>query len=180
MSDNSVSVVPKKSNYPDKEKKAQEILDWLISLDIVMAKKTDCVLGSPFGYEFSKGAIKITNYPQDVPFKMRTNGLEIITSRHIFHTGGNGMESIICPACNQNLVDGDWDLLDEWYEQTNDIVTCSLCQAKSGIHDFTFEPAMGFSDLGFSFWNLPDLTEEFINELKKKLNTEVTIVYTHL
>lgn len=39
MSDHSISIVPRISNYPDKEKKSQEILAWLIAQDIVQEKK---------------------------------------------------------------------------------------------------------------------------------------------
>jgi hypothetical protein len=43
MSDYSVSIIPKQSTYPDKETKAKEILDWLVSLDIVKPTLSDCI-----------------------------------------------------------------------------------------------------------------------------------------
>jgi hypothetical protein len=56
MSDHSISIVPRQSAYPDKEIKAKEILEWLVSLDIVKPTLSDCVLGSSGGYEISNGA----------------------------------------------------------------------------------------------------------------------------
>ena len=180
MSDNSISIIPKKSVYQGNEKKAQEILEWLISLDIVKPLPSDCVLGAPLGYPISNGAIRATNHPNDLPFSLITNGLEIVTSRQIFDNGGNGVESIICPTCSGNLADEDWAFFEEWQNQTEDTITCTLCQSKSSIHSFHFTPTWGFSNLGFTFWNWSDLTNEFIESFKDKLNSDVDIVYRHL
>ena len=79
MSDHSISIVPKLSIYPDKEKKAKEILDWLISLDIVKPTLSNCVLSSDTGYAISNGARNVTKEPDNLPFDLITNGLDIIT-----------------------------------------------------------------------------------------------------
>ena len=41
MSDYSISIVPKKTEYPNHEEKAREILEWLIEMDIVKPEKSD-------------------------------------------------------------------------------------------------------------------------------------------
>ena len=79
MSDNSISIVPRQSSYSDKEIKAKEILDWLISLDIVKPTLSDCVLSSNNGYAISDGAKLTTAEPEYLPFELGSNGLEIIT-----------------------------------------------------------------------------------------------------
>lgn len=58
MSDYSVSIVPQQSSYPDNKDKAKEILNWLISEDIIKSSLTDCVLGPEIGYAISEGAKK--------------------------------------------------------------------------------------------------------------------------
>ena len=103
MSDHSISIVPRQSNYPDKEDKAKEILEWLVSLDIVKPTLSDCVLSSRNGYAISNGARFVTTDPDSLPFGLITNGLEIITDRQVFHTGQNGIEELICPDCRQDI-----------------------------------------------------------------------------
>jgi len=55
-----------------------------------------------------------------------------------------------------------------------------LCHKTADIHQFTFTPEWGFSDLGFTIWNWPDLTDHFLNDFKKRLGCAVNLVYTWL
>jgi len=151
MSDHSISIVSKLSSYPDKEKKAKEILDWLVSLDIVKPTVSDCVLGSEEGYAISEGAKQVVSNPEYLPFNLITNGLEIITERQVFHTGENGIEKLFCPNCKRDLSSEDWNFFGEWQEQESNDVTCPLCNVSTDIHKFKFAPDWGFSDLGFTF-----------------------------
>ena len=180
MSDHSISIVPRQSSYPDKEVKAKEILEWLISLDIVKSTLSDCVLSSSYGYAISEGAKLVTTEPDYLPFDFTTNGLEIITERHVFHTGQNGIEELICPSCNQDIANEDWDFLSEWGDNKSNNLTCPLCNVARDVHQFHFIPEWGFSDLGFTFWNWPSLTENFIDHFKQKLGCEINKVYTHI
>lgn len=180
MSDHSISIVPVISRYPDRLIKAKEILEWLISEDIVKPVLSDCVLGSGFGYAVSEGAKKVTMMPEQLPFSLITNGLEICTERTIFHTGQNGMEKCICPNCNKNIAEEDWSFFNHWYEQISDDLICPVCSTAAEIHSYRFSPEWGFSDLGFTFWNWPDLKVEFIESFRQKIGSEITVVYTHI
>jgi hypothetical protein len=103
MSDHSITIVPRLSNFPDNIVKANEILDWLISQDIVKPSLSDCVLSSNKGYAISEGAKSVTNLPDELPFDRGVNGLEIITKRQVFDTGESGMYECICPNCKEFL-----------------------------------------------------------------------------
>jgi len=183
MSDHSASIVPKISEYPNRELKAKEIIDWLVSLDVIKPTLSDCVLGEPLGYAFSKGSAKISSYPPDL--SMRVSGMAVITERTVFHTGENGIQEMICPKCKQNLAEtGDWgDCIEEWYEGKNEI-TCPCCGTTTEIHNFSFceDPnfsfAWGFSDLGFSFWGMSYFADEFVEAFRQKLGCEVDVVNT--
>jgi hypothetical protein len=179
MSDSSISIVPKQSCYPNNKAKAKEILDWLISKNIVEPILSDCVLSSDNGYAISEGAKLVTTFPDDLPFDLATNGLEIITGRQVFDTGENGIDELICPNCKENIVHENWDF-SPWNDQKSGNLICPLCKHETEIHHFTFDPDWGFSDLGFTFWNWPELTEEFIEEFKVKLNCGISIVYQHI
>ena len=180
MSDHSISIVSKQSAYPDKEIKAKEILEWLVSLDIIKPTLSDCILSSNDGHSISDGAKHITTEPEYLPFDLTTNGLEIITKRQVFHTGQNGIEELICPGCKQDIANEDWDFLSEWGDNKSNNLTCPLCNVGTDIHQFNFTPEWGFSDLGFTFWNWVSLTDRFINDFKQKLGCDISIVYTHI
>ena len=178
MSDHSISIVPRQSAYPGKETKAKEILEWLISLDIVKATLSDCVLSSNDGYAISNGAKLLTAEPELLPFDLEVNGLEIITERQVFHTGENGIEELICPHCKQDIAEEDWDFLSAWGDDTSNNLTCPLCNVETEIHQFKFTPEWGFSNLGFTFWNWSSLTDHFIEDFKQKLGCDINLVYT--
>ena len=178
MSDHSISIVPKQSAFPDKEIKAREILDWLVSLDIVKPTLSDCVLSSSDGHEISNGAKLVSTEPEFLPFNLGVNGLEIITERQVFHTGQNGMEELICPSCRQGIANEDWDFLSEWGDNNSNNLTCPLCSVTLDIHEYKFTPEWGFSDLGFTFWNWSSLTDSFITDFKQKLGCDINLVYT--
>lgn len=180
MSDHSISIVPRLSRFINKEKTIDQILEWLVSLDIVKPTLSDCVLSSNNGYAISNGAMNVTKVPEILPFDLITNGLEIITERQIFHTGENGIQELICPNCNSDLSSESWDFLNEWDENNSDNLTCPSCNGKAEIHNFRFTPQWGFSDLGFTFWNWSELKEDFVNEFKQKLNCDINVVLTKI
>lgn len=180
MSDHTISIVTKKSNYPDNVAKAKEILDWLISKDIVKSELSDCVLSSDKGYGISNGAKLITNKPEELPFFLVNNGLQIITDKTVFDSGEFAIEKCICPNCNQDISQEEWTFIDEWYSQNNDNSICPLCNLKFNIYDLKIVPEWGFSDLGFTFWNWTELNTGFLQEFKGKLNCDISVVYQHL
>ncbi|MES2618689.1 MAG: sugar ABC transporter ATPase [Bacteroidota bacterium] len=178
MSEHSISIVPRQSSYPDNRSKAYEILDWLVSKDIVKKTSSDCILSSEYGYAISDGARLVSPSPDYLPFDYNINGLEIVIERCIFDAGEGGLDKIICPNCLKNIANEDWDL-NPWYNKESDNLICPACRHETDIHKFRFEPTWGFSDLGFTFWNWPDFTDEFISDFKKKLECDISIVHTH-
>jgi Zn ribbon nucleic-acid-binding protein len=180
MSDQSVSLVPKMSNYPNPELKAQEILEWLIAENIVESALSDCTLNSEGGYRMTNGAEKITNYPNDLHFDLITNGLAIFTKRKVYDAGENGLDAIVCPSCKEDTVDEEWESIAAWSDDKTDTVKCPICSYEADINAFGFSPEFGFSNLGFVFWNIPDLSDEFIALVEQKLDCKVNVVYQHV
>lgn len=180
MSTHSISIVPKLSSFPNNTDKAIEILNWLVSKDIVENTSTDCTYGSEYGYAISEGAKRVISLPDDLPYHIIPNGLDIVTERRVFDTGQNGMNECICPHCKENIALEEWDFISKWYENESNNITCTKCGKESEIHLYSFEPEWGFSNLGFTFWNLVDFTDEFLAEFKQKLGCDLSIVYQHL
>lgn len=131
MSDNYISLVPKTTNYPNRQQKAREILNWFISADYIKAEPSDCILGSDLGYSVANGARHIVKFPEDLPFDLWTNGLELVTEHQVFDPG-------------------------ELYEEDKELPE---------------------SNLGFTFWNWPDFTPEFLTEFSKRLDMEIHVVF---
>jgi len=181
MSDSSISIVCKKSRYPNNKEKAQEILEWLVANNIVDLTMSDCTLGSENGYAVSTGAETIVEEPRFLPFRpIQINGLSIITDRTIFHTGENGIEELICPNCKSDISQEDWDFFDPWAGGETDDLTCPSCGKSNEIHDYSFKPEWGFSNLGFTFWNWPPFKQDFIDDLKRRLGCDVNVVISHI
>ena len=180
MSDYSITIVPVLSAWPDKDPKAREILEWLVAENIVEPTLSACVLSPASGYAIAAGARAVSSSANQGVFTLAVNGLEIVTERHVFDSGGNGVEEVICPSCEQDLSGEDWSFVGNWYEGDTDTVTCPVCNVAANIHEFRFTPAWGFSDLGFRFWNWPDLTEEFINRFREKLGCDICVVYQRI
>lgn len=179
MGDNSISIVPKLSSYPDRINKANEVLNWLVTRDIIKPTPTDCILGSDNGYAVSAGAKNVVTYPDQLPFRCQTNGLDIIISRTIFHTMG-AIDELICPSCHFDIAAEDWEMFDEWYSGRSDGLTCPKCRINSDLYKYNFTPKWGFSDLGFTFWNWGEFTQRFIDEFKQKLDCDILVVYDHI
>ncbi|MFK7971973.1 MAG: hypothetical protein AB8F95_16520 [Bacteroidia bacterium] len=181
MGVSSISLVPRQSIVKNKEAKIKEIVDWLIEIDAIKPEKSACVLGiDELGYAISEGAKSITEHSDSLPFNFGTNGLEIETKRSIYTCMEGGLDLMICPSCNSDIVHEEWTFFDVWYSGESDNIICPLCQISKPIHDYTFNPTWGFSDLGFVFWNWMEFTESFLRKFEKRLGCNVDMVYAHL
>jgi len=177
----SVSIVPRKSEFENKEDKGKEIIDWLIQIDAIKAETSNCVLGiEGFGRAISEGAKKIVLEPDFLPFNLSANGLELKFGRQIFTAMENGIDLLLCPSCNENIATKNWDFFNEWASKKSNNLTCPKCKSFKEIHNYKFEPVWGFSDLGFVFWNWVEFTDEFLKEFEQRLNCKIDVVYAHL
>ena len=179
MSDNSTSIVPKLTQYPDRLIKAKTIVDWLIGIGAVESVKTDCILGKGLGYPIGKNAKAVVDEPGDLPYGLIVCGLEVITENTVFHAGANGLDSFVCPNCGDDILEAGWDLND-FHEQGIPSLTCPLCNQVADLNDYAIEPTWGFSNLGFTFWNWPELKDSVIAEFEERLGCEVKIVDCHI
>jgi hypothetical protein len=179
MSDNSTSIVPKLTNYPDRLSKAKSIVEWLVSIDAVEPVKTDCILSESFGYPIGKSAKALVDEPEYLPYGLIVCGLEVTTKNTVFHAGANGLDSFVCPSCGGDILGEEWDFND-FNEGGNSDLICPLCNWSADLNDYDIEPAWGFSNLGFTFWNWPPLKDSVIAEFEQRLGCEVRIVNCHI
>jgi hypothetical protein len=105
MGISSISIIPKISVFPDKELKIKLILDWLITLDIIKPELSACLLGpDDLGYSISQGAEFVVEEPKYLPTTFTTNGLGIDRSRNIFTSMEGGLDHLICPTCDAEIM----------------------------------------------------------------------------
>lgn len=177
MSDCSISIIANNPNIINIEEKACKILEWLISLDIVKPTLSNCILSSKHGYAISKGAVRITESPEELPFHLITNGLEIVTEKTVFDPGEASDPDVSCKNCNKIMS------FEEWFnfEDPEDMrIKCIACGFEADLEEFILHIDFVEGNLGFKFWNWPDFTVDFINEFKNQLECEITIVHQRI
>lgn len=167
---------------------ADDVLKFLIENEIILPQRTDCILGGKGGYPPGKRFEEAVVQPSNDVRRLRTNGMDVVIGRTVFHNGGLGVDAVLCPACGANQVDGDWaDAVDRWYAGDDDApLACGACRAEIPLTRWVFGPPWGFASLGFKFWNWPPLKLEFVDRVSKVLQTQrdagsrkVVITFTH-
>ena len=181
MSDSFISIVPDKTDKTQVKELADKVVDRLVQQRIIKRELTYCTLGD-------KGHAPGDNFKDaiegdDYGFKtLLTNGLEVITTRQIFHNGGYGLDEITCPDCNANIIETDWgQALDEWTNETGQgKIVCPQCHTENSITDYNFDPTWGFGNLGFTFWNWPNLKDNLVRDIEQVVGRPVKMIYGRL
>lgn len=179
MKHTSISIVPAMALYPNNTEKANEILNWLISDRIVEPMLSPCLPGVGDGYRLGEGAKKIVQRPEELPFGLPANGMEVTTFRRVFHAGDGGLNKVRCPHCRENILDHDWDL-NPWIRKEIPQLRCPMCKQQHDLSAFETLPLWGFSNLGFSFWNWPPFQTSFVKTFTDRLGCQVKLVKCQL
>lgn len=181
MGDWSQTIVDAEAGPQDADRLAARVRDWLVSAGIVLAERTDCVLGSELGHPPGPNAGRALEDPSsDQGWQgLWTNGLDITVGRRVFDAGQGEVEAVTCPHCAKRIrLDDDhgeaWDLIsdafDEWLTGRDGVVACPSCGRE-------VEPAawrwpgdhFALGHLGFQFWNWPPLKQDFVAEVGRRL-----------
>ena len=178
MGDYFQSIVDGEATESESSRLGDLICDWLIDEGIISALASDCVLGSDSGYPPGPNHKKVT-YEYDEHFlALLTNGLSIITKRYVYHSGQGGTK-LVCRACGARQKPNDeWShAIDEWYKGNGKgLLACSHCGNVEAINHWKHNPNWGFGNLGFTFWNWPPLTDEFVKQFGENLGHRIIFV----
>jgi len=172
------SVVDLDATEEEAPKLAADILGWLVGEGIVLVEQCDCVLGSEAGNGPGPNYVRAVSAPDDHFLRDRTNGLDVITKRTVFHSGQGGFE-LICAACSAHFDPTDaWGTaMGEWHEKRGPgLLPCANCGQPRPITEWRHDPEWGFGNLGFEFWNWPELKPSFVEELGTRLGHRVVLV----
>ena len=178
MSDSYITLVPNLVKEYESNNLATIVIDYLKQQNIIKSIKTDCTLAEnlyPPGDNYNL-AVEEHNHCI-MPFSI--NGLEVITKRSVFHNGGNGLDAVICPVSEVNVIDDDWQQpLQEWFDHTDsDNLICNYCKSVNLVICYVFVPTWGFGSLGFKFWNWPPVRKKFVKDIEQICSREVKVIY---
>jgi hypothetical protein len=158
---------------------AGRIRDWLVGQEIIVGNLTDCVLGGGGkGYPPGANFERVVDGEENHTRTLRTNGLAIVIGRTLFGPGQGGFE-LICRQCGLRTNGGQtWgDAVSEWYKgRGTGRFACPRCAHAEPVTEWTYDPPMGFGNLGFEFWNWPPLKNSFIAELSLRLGHRTVFV----
>ena len=175
------TIVDRDASEADSPELSTAILTWLVSEGIVSPNRCDCVFGEG-GYPPGPHYAKAVEDPDDRLFKLRTNGLKITTTRTMFHCGQLGAHPVCSSCSNRFDVSDEWGdewgkAVGEWYEKRGPgLLACPRCNHIEAITEWEHDPAFGFGNLGFEFWNWPFFTSRFLQEIGKCLEHRVLLV----
>lgn len=174
MGDRFQTIVDLDASPADAEALAHRVVEWLVAEGIVLADRTDCVLGRPLGHPPGPHWERAVSDDGDhEPW----DGLAVHTGSTGFTSGADMPGAAVCPHCRAvtALDDDVWPrfstAMQAWYETGGASVTCPACAAAVAVPEWGWdESPLAFGHLGFEFWNWPDLTEDFHTRLAARLD----------
>ncbi|MEV4000607.1 hypothetical protein [Actinomadura sp. NPDC049753] len=185
-------IIDVEAGAEDAERLAVRVRDWLISGGIVLAERTDCVLGAEGGHPPGPAVGQALEDPSsdDGWQSLWTNGLDITVGRTIFDAGQGDPVAVTCPHCTSEirLVDDHWQPIDEawapfsevfteWSEGYDGVIACPSCGKPVEPSAWKWaEDYFALGHLGFTFWNWPELKQDFVAEVGRQLGGHRTVL----
>ncbi|MCF2527842.1 hypothetical protein [Yinghuangia soli] len=147
-------------------------LRWLVAEGIVLAERTDCVLGVPLGHPPGPEWGRAVAAGEGEPY----GGLRVTTGRVGFDAGQYPPAYAQCPHCASRiaLYTEDWDVIpgawlpfdaamDRWYESGAAAVVCPDCGRAGDLTAWTWDhDRYAFGYLGFAFRDWPRFSPQFL------------------
>jgi hypothetical protein len=172
---------------------ARRVVEDLIRRGIIVAERTDSVLGSDDGTGYPPGpnaedAVEPHVHDdrcRDLPHldfrQLWTNGLGVRVGRRVFYSM-TGEQALVCRHCG-SCIDLDTfppaldEALNEWTaEMGTGQFACPRCKVSDPIAVWTWDPPWAFSCLGFTFWNWPPLSTSFVRDVSALLGHRAVVV----
>ena len=181
MGDTFQTIVDREASITDAEHTASEIVGWLVKLGIVNPSPTDCVLSTKRkGYRPGpnyRNVVAVRDEHDDHTLGLRVNGLEVVLGRTVFDAGQYGL-GLVCRKCGSHIDGGDaWsDAVGEWHEGGGGYFACPKCGYAESVSEWSYDPAWGFGNLGFQFWNWPPFKPSFVTEFTQRLGHQTVLV----
>ena len=158
---------------------ARSVLDWLIAEEVIMAETDDCLLSDSPGHRPGPRYMAALENPADRQFlTLRTNGVEVRTTREVTLNNQGQFAGVICPACAQITPQNSlWsDASTDWHGGGTGELVCSHCAHRESVTQWEHIDPMGFGTLCFIFWNWPALSAAFVAALSQRLAHRIIVI----
>lgn len=183
MSDSSSTIVDIEISKRAANAAADRVIEYLVERRIIRAKPTPCVLSEAKGYAPATRYAEACDRPRPSLLKTTANGLEVCIGRSVF-VGFENPLVVRCPGCKYQTEDADdaWMVaVGQWHEGDDSVTyACPKCNKPRRLVLWDGSFPWGFGNLGFTFWNWPDLKQGFIKEVAGILGHEVRVVRARL
>lgn len=201
MSDNYITITSAKEiENPDGV--MEKVIQWMQSNEFIENELTNCIMNTKNkGYKPGKNHVAAIGYDESI-LQWTVCGVETKTEREVFNAGSfTAMTKMECPNCGRNRFEGItpqdfftdnctkeqlklfhsvFPEFDKWTNSEISNLTCPHCAATSNIEEYKIDGSISFSNFGLTFWNWPDLTKDFLEQLKSAIGTEINRINGHL
>jgi len=201
MSDNYITIctVREVENPIELSKK---IINWLQSNEIIEKELSDCIMNiQKEGYRPGENHLDAVCYDENI-LQLAVCGLETKTEKEVFNAMAfTAMTKMECPSCNHNRFEGItsqdffmdncteeqialynsvFPAFDKWIKNEEAKLTCPHCNLESEIGNYVIDNSLSLSNLGFTFWNWPELNSEFISKFQSVLGVDIKVINGHM
>ncbi len=166
----------------DAPTKGAEVTEWLIREGIVSPESNqDCVYSEEPGYPPGPNFADACGDCEDDGFRsLINNGVAVITSRHVCHSGQGGMD-LRCAVCSAHFGNDDEDgwrpyteAISDWWETgIPGMVACARCATERSIVDWQQDGPLVLAYFGLEFWNWPPLAKPFLVRIERVIGTPI-------
>lgn len=193
MGDTYQTIVDRDAGEDDAEALAARVVDYLIGRGVVAPTCADNMLGGGDRMAYSPGPLAEDaveaqihdearhGLPHLDVHETRPNGLAVNVGRRVFYSM-MGEQAVVCRSCGSRVALDAFSpaldaALDEWIAGTAaGRFACPLCGTDDPISDWNWDPPWAFASLGFTFWNWPPLSHDFVRDLANLLGHRLVVV----
>ncbi|MEP3475329.1 MAG: hypothetical protein ABJN57_03845 [Hyphomicrobiales bacterium] len=111
------------------------------------------------------------------------NGLEVLIDRQCVANASGDWQFMQCPSCSKmsTYLDEFSVILDNWLARTgNELLSCNVCNIASSVAHWGFLNDMVLGNLILQFWNWPEISKEFSQNLSQLIGYEARTISCHL
>ncbi|HEX8606879.1 MAG TPA: hypothetical protein VF774_29830 [Pseudoduganella sp.] len=184
----SQSVVARGTITPEEAKRLGEcIVAWLVDEEIIEHRLTECCLvdsGYPPGRHYRRACGGIDDHAREEDhaelLRSSPHGVELHTKRYCFFNSQGDFGPARCLHCAaERDFDAYYEASNEWMKGGIGELHCGHCGRTSIVTAWEHDDLL-WSTLGLVFWGWPELSPAFLDELSRRIDCRVSIIFGKL
>lgn len=201
MSDNYITICTE-YEVDNPRELGSRILNWLQEMKYVDTEKSNCILSMrELGYKPGQNHQEAIGVDGDI-MRWSTNGLQIRTERTVFDAAAfTAYSEMNCPKCAKNRFEGitaakfhmelcspeelgRYDTVfkefEKWVNHQKTSLRCHHCKKTSTLEEYAIVGNISLSNLGFTFWNWPQIKSEVISQMETIIDKKLKVIQGHI